>query len=175
VNARAQPLALREELESLVSVTSGTLRPKAQLPPHQTALVEPVHSQNGGRGHFVLSWAVPTRRTIDPIGLLGHRHHFLANLAGRHLLLREQLSQNRLAMVAVYLRLDTLVNLSEAAKRILCLVDNTPAQTAFFIGTIWLRRRIAPNHGGTPWSLPASVSLVRVAAARWILRSQLKP
>jgi len=46
------------------SVTSGTLRPKAQLPPHQTALVEPVHSQNGGRGHFVLSWVVPTRRTI---------------------------------------------------------------------------------------------------------------
>ena len=31
----------------------STPRPKAQLPPHQTALVEPVQSQNGG--HF-LSW-----------------------------------------------------------------------------------------------------------------------
>ena len=39
----------------------STRRPKAQLPPHQTALVEPVHSQNGGRGHFVLSWAVPPK------------------------------------------------------------------------------------------------------------------
>jgi hypothetical protein len=52
------------EDENLVSVRrrGSTRRPKAQMPPHQTALVEPVHSQNGGRGHFVLSWAVPTRR-----------------------------------------------------------------------------------------------------------------
>ena len=109
--------------------------------------------------------AVPTRRTVDPIGLLGHRHHFL--------ILREHLSQNRLAMVAVYLRLDTLVNLSEAAKRILCLVDNTPAQTAFFIGTIWLRRRTAPNQEGTPWT-PAPFSLARVVAAKYSLSTQLK-
>ncbi|MFZ0057687.1 MAG: hypothetical protein WAL09_23175, partial [Pseudolabrys sp.] len=52
------------------------------------------------------SWTVPTRRSIDPIGLLGHRRIiFLQTWAGRHLLLGEQLSQNRLAMVAVYLRL----------------------------------------------------------------------
>jgi hypothetical protein len=62
------------EDENLVSVRRrSTRRPKAQMPPHQIALVEPVHSQNGGRGHFVLSWAVPTRRVPHPIGLLRHR------------------------------------------------------------------------------------------------------
>ena len=43
-----------------------------------------------------------------------------------------------------------------------------------FIGTIWSRRRTSRNRGGTPWSLPASVSLVRVAAANWSLGTQLK-
>ena len=46
--------------------------------------------------------------------------------------------------------------------------------SGIFIGTIWLRRRTSRNRGGTPWSLPASVSLVRVAAANWSLGTQLK-
>ena len=52
-------------------------RPKAQLPPNQTALVEPVHSQNGGRGHFVLSWVVPTPKDLsNPIGMTVPYPHF---------------------------------------------------------------------------------------------------
>src|SRR6478736_9409993 len=39
----------------------STRRPRAQLPPHRTAVVVQVHSQNGG--HFDLSWAIPIRRT----------------------------------------------------------------------------------------------------------------
>ena len=45
----------------------STRRPKAQLPPRRTALVDPLHSQNGGR--FVLSWVVPTRRTYPILSL----------------------------------------------------------------------------------------------------------
>ena len=43
----------------------STRRPKAQLPPRQTALIDPVHSQNGGRGHFVQS-CVRTERPQWP-------------------------------------------------------------------------------------------------------------
>jgi hypothetical protein len=56
---------------------------KSTVPPHRTALVEPVHSQNGGRCHFVLSWAVPTRRAANiSLHYDGARIHIFATLSG---------------------------------------------------------------------------------------------
>lgn len=40
----------------------STRRPKVQMPPRKKALVDPLRSQNGGRGHFVLSRVAPIRQ-----------------------------------------------------------------------------------------------------------------
>ena len=81
----------RTSLSSLIRHVrrrGSTRRPKAQMPPHQIALVEPVHSQNGGRGHFVLSWVVPTRRTYPILyrqddGYVSYFRNTKANPGGR--------------------------------------------------------------------------------------------
>ena len=39
----------------------STRKPKAQVPPRKKAVADSLRSQNGGRGHVVLSWVPPTR------------------------------------------------------------------------------------------------------------------
>ena len=65
----------------------STRRPKARLPPAHTALVGPVHSQNGGRDDFVRSWLVLTRQISSCA--IKHRPYrfFLQGWAGRYVLL----------------------------------------------------------------------------------------
>ena len=85
-----------------VSGLKSTRRPKAQLPPRHTALGDRGHSQNGGH----LSWVVPTRQVPSYRLTETPPYHFFGNpWAGRYVLLRKQLSQNRLAMAVVYFRL----------------------------------------------------------------------
>ena len=50
----------KQEASLAVSSRRGsTRRPKARLPPAHTALVGPVHSQNGGCDRFELLWVSP--------------------------------------------------------------------------------------------------------------------
>jgi hypothetical protein len=72
----------KQEASLAVSSRRGsTRRPKARLPPAHTALVGPVHSQNGGGDHFVRSWVVLTRQ-ISSCAIKLRPYRFFSN-AGR--------------------------------------------------------------------------------------------
>lgn len=81
----------KQEASLAVSSRRGsTRRPEARLPPAHTALVGPVHSQNGGGDHFVRSWVVLTRQISSCAIKLRPYRFFLQRWAGRYAHLKER-------------------------------------------------------------------------------------